>query len=212
MLREIYGNAELGYRMRRGYEPAAVPDRISRNGSAPYISQLRPSRVQPAGFEIGYENPEANCAPACMAMIARQRGLAKEWVYPEHLINYLGRIGKTDSEGTNGPGIVAMAEALGLQADIHGPGADLSWIARQISAGNSVLANGNPTGWSGVPSKPGAGHWILVWDRNGSDFLVNDPYDESRRIVTAHALHNFISSHFTGGYQISIGTESPSGW
>jgi hypothetical protein len=191
--------AEEGCRIKPRSPVASEGTELWRRNPPPHVSQLRP-----AGFEHGYVGGDVNCAPASVASMARQRRLVSGLIDDAQLIRRLRTIGRTDDSGTNGPGILAMAEALGLRGESHGPGADLSWITNRLKQGHSVLANGNPTGWGGAPTERDAGHWVLVWEMLDSSFLVHDPY-ETKWVVTAETLTNFIRTHFTGGCQIAIG-------
>jgi hypothetical protein len=169
---------------------------------APYINQYHPN-----GEGQGYTNGGANCGPTSMAMIARAFGYGAG-LSDAKLINKLGGIGGTSSNGTGIGGIVSMAKAIGKQGDTH-KGADTNWITAQLKAGKLVVANGDyfamaPHANNGRIGQ--GGHYVAVVGLAGQgNFIVNDPADKAVRSVSPGALAHFISSNSNGGYQIAIG-------
>lgn len=170
-------------------------------GKVPYINQYHP-----AGAANGYTNGPSNCGPTSMAMIARAFGYGNG-MSDAKLINHLGRIGGTTSAGSSVNGIAAMAHAMGKNAQIRGPGANVEWIAQQLKAGKYVVANGDY--YAMPPHANGAktsGHYVTVagMDKSGN-FIVRDPADQRVSTITPQQLASFIRSNPNGGYQIAIG-------
>jgi hypothetical protein len=167
----------------------------------PYINQL-----SPAGADGSYTNGAMNCGPAAMAMLARDLGYGAGMTDAQ-LINHLGGIGGTNStEGTNVNGIVAMANAMGKNAQIH-QGTDVSWMADQLRQGKQVVALGD---FHAMPPHQDegrtSGHFVTVtgMDANGN-FLVRDPADPNVRAVSPEQMAHFLGSHPAGGHQVAIG-------
>ncbi len=180
-------------------EPGPAPK--PGHGKTPYINQY-----SPAGTGQGYTNGSANCGPTSVAMIARAFGYRKD-LSDAKLINHLGKIGHTTGAGTGVNGISAMGQAMGLRAQVKGPGAHVDWIRSELRAGRMVVANGDYHAMA--PHKNNAktsGHYVLVYglDDNGR-FLVHDPADRRVQSVSATELATFIKSNPNGGWQISIG-------
>jgi len=182
-------------------EPAPEAPPAPALGQAPYINQY-----SPAGREQGYTNGPSNCGPASMAMVARAIGYRGD-LSDAKLINHLGGIGRTTENGTGVNGISTMAQALGLQPQTRGPGANVDWIAEELRAGKMVIANGDY--FAMAPHEDpnrSSGHYVLVYgiDESGR-FLVHDPADRRVSSVSAADLGKFIRSNPNGGYQISVG-------
>ncbi len=186
--------------------PAAPVERVEENGptnrtAPPFISQYRPN-----GAERGYYNGPANCGPTSMAMLARAMGYG-EGMTDAQLINHLGQKGGTSGDGTNVNGIVAMAQAMGKQGQIRGPGANVDWIREQLQQGKMVVANGD---YYAMPPHQNeartSGHYVLVHgiDAQGR-FLVHDPADQNVKSVSAQELAYFINQNPNGGWQIGVG-------
>ncbi len=180
-------------------QPAGGPSQAGRY--VPYINQYTP-----ANRDYGYTNGNANCGPTSVAMIARAVGYGSN-LGDAQLINYLGSVGKTTSAGTSVNGIAAMAQAMGLPAEIRGPSAQVGWIADQLRAGRFVVANGDYFAMRPHedPSRT-SGHYVLITgiDAQGY-FQVLDPADANSRMVTEDELRYYISSNRNGGYQIAVG-------
>ena len=189
-------------------DPVALtgPSKVGDNahvdaGKVPYINQYRPD-----GAERGYSNGSSNCGPTSMAMIARSFGYG-EGLSDAQLINKLGGIGGTTGAGTSVNGIVAMATAMGKNAQMKGPGANVDWIRSQLEAGKLVVANGD---YYAMPPHQNesrtSGHYVTVAgiDDKGN-FIIRDPADANVKTVTAEQLAHFLNSNPNGGYQVSIG-------
>jgi hypothetical protein len=174
----------------------------TRPGETPFISQYNPS-----GAGAGYTNGAANCAPASMAMIARSMGLG-EGLTDAQLINKLGAAGGTDADGTSINGVVAMANELGVNAEIHGPRADADWIAQTLASGKKIVANGDYYAAPGhYQAGKSSGHYIEV-DSMNADGTVNvrDPADPNLKTMTMQELATFINANkINGGYCVAIG-------
>lgn len=177
-----------------------APGAATGSGDVPFISQY-----SPAGQEGGYHNGGSNCGPTSMAMIARSFGYG-QGMTDAQLINHLGSVGGTTEEGTNCNGIIAMAQAMGKTAKMHGPGADTAWIADQLRQGKKVIAN---LDYYACPphqndSKVG-GHYLTVtgMDANGN-FLINDPADPNCKVMSPAQLQYAINRNPNGGFQYSI--------
>ncbi|WP_257453300.1 C39 family peptidase [Archangium lipolyticum] len=167
----------------------------------PYINQLSPT-----GADGSYTNGAMNCGPASMAMLAREMGYGAGMTDAQ-LINHLGQIGGTNSsEGTNVNGIVAMANAMGKNAQIN-QGTNVSWMADQLRQGKQVVALGD---FHAMPPHQDegrtSGHFVTVtgMDANGN-FLVRDPADPNVRAVSPEQMAHFLGSHPAGGHQVAIG-------
>lgn len=179
---------------------------VSNNGpvdasKVPFISQY-----SPAGQENGYTNGSANCGPTSMAMIARAFGYG-QGMTDAQLINHLGRAGGTTGDGTNVNGILAMAQAMGKQGEMKGPGADVNWIAEQLKAGKMVVANLDYYATAGHQNDgKTSGHYVTVagMDANGN-FIIRDPADQNVKTLTPQQLAYAISQNPNGGYQFAIG-------
>jgi hypothetical protein len=123
------------------------------------------------------------------------------------LINHLGKIGGTTSNGTSVNGLVAMANAMGKQGTVKGPGANVQWIEEQLKAGKMVIANGDY--YAMAPHENGgrtSGHYVSVVgkDANGN-FIIRDPADQNVKTVSPAELAKFINSNPNGGWQVSVG-------
>ncbi|MBM3275006.1 MAG: C39 family peptidase [Candidatus Sericytochromatia bacterium] len=167
----------------------------------PYISQY-----SPAGREFGYTNGNANCGPASMAMVARAIGYGSN-LNDAQLINYLGGVGRTGASGTSVNGIAAMAQTMGLAAEIRGSGPDTAWIAQQLTAGRYVVANGDYFAMAphANPNRT-SGHYVLITGRDAyGRFLVQDPADPDARAVDEQELAHYIRSNTNGGFQVAVG-------
>jgi hypothetical protein len=167
----------------------------------PFISQY-----SPAGQEGGYTNGPSNCGPTSMAMIARGFGYG-QGMTDAQLINHLGRIGGTTGDGTNVNGILAMAQAMGKQGEMKGPGADVNWIAEQLKSGKQVVANLDYYATAGHQNDARtSGHYVTVagMDANGN-FIIRDPADQNVKTLTPAQLQYAISQNPNGGYQFAIG-------
>lgn len=186
--------------------PAPAPSRVEDRdpvgaSKVPYISQYRP-----VGAERGYTNGRANCGPTSMAMLARAFGYRKD-LADAQLINHLGRIGGTGSNGTNVNGIAAMARAMGKSAQVKGPGPNVEWMKEQLRSGKLLVANGD---YYAMPPHQNegrtSGHYVTVagLDANGN-FIVRDPADQNVRTITAAQMAHFIRSNPNGGWCISVG-------
>lgn len=180
--------------------PAPPPGPVSRR-EVPFISQY-----SPAGREGGYTNGNANCGPTSMAMVARAIGYGQDMT-DARLINHLGEIGHTTSNGTGVNGIAVMARAMGLPAETRGPGPNVGWIVEQLRAGRFVVANGDYFAMK-PHEDPGrtSGHYVLLTgiDDDGR-ILVRDPADSRVHSVSETELAHFIRSNPNGGYQIAVG-------
>jgi len=139
-----------------------------------------------------------------MAMVARHRGLFRDLPSDARLINVLGAYGQTGAEGTTQNGLIAMALLLGLRLNIHGPGPDLRWIDDHLGKDQLVIAQGNSTGWSGVPTRHRSGHYVLVFKKEGQQYWLNDPLATAPLLKAPDELHNFIATHHRGGFQIAV--------
>lgn len=173
----------------------------AKRSNVPYINQYRPD-----GAERGYGNGPANCGPASAAMIARSFGYGKGMTDAQ-LINHLGAVAGTNANGTGVNGIALMAQQMGKQGVVKGPGANTDWMVEQLKAGKMVVANGDL--YAMPPHQNEArtsGHYVTVYgvDNNGN-FLVHDPADQNVKTVTAEQMRHFINSNPNGGWQISIG-------
>ncbi len=171
-----------------------------RAGNVPLISQYNPS-----GNNGSYWNGPANCGPTSMAMFARSRGYG-EGMTDAQLINHLGKIGGTSSNGTGVNGIVSMAQAIGAPAQAK-YSVSTQWIADQLRDGKQVVANGNY--YAMPPHANGgknSGHFVSVvgMDDRGN-FLVNDPADPNVRAVSPEAMNQFLRTHQLGGNAIALG-------
>jgi predicted double-glycine peptidase len=167
----------------------------------PYINQLSPT-----GADGSYTNGAMNCGPTAMAMLARSMGIGAGMTDAQ-LINHLGEIGGTNStEGTNVNGIVAMANAMGQNAQVN-TGTDVSWMADQLRQGKQIVALGD---FHAMPPHQDdartSGHFVTVtgMDANGN-FLVRDPADPNVRTVTPEQMAQFLGSHPAGGHTIAVG-------
>ncbi len=167
----------------------------------PFISQY-----SPAGNDGSYYNGGSNCGPTSMAMIARGFGYG-EGMTDAQLINHLGQKGGTTGDGTGVNGILAMAQAMGKQGEMKGPGADVNWIAEQLKAGKQVVANLDYYATAGHQNEgKTSGHYVTVagMDANGN-FIVRDPADQNIKTLTPQELQYAISQNPNGGYQFAIG-------
>lgn len=173
-------------------------------GAVPYINQF-----EPGGKDGSYTNASSNCGPTSMAMIARSMGYGAD-LSDAQLINQLGQMGGTTSDGTGVNGIVAMANGIGQNAEMRGPGPNTDWIAQQLKAGKQVVANGDyfAMGDHNRDKIGQGGHFVAVvgLDEQGR-FLVNDPADSgiSPRAFSASELSSFIGANTNGGYQVAVG-------
>jgi hypothetical protein len=167
----------------------------------PYINQYRP-----AGREYGYTNGNANCGPTSMAMVARAFGYGGN-LSDAQLINYLGGVGRTGASGTSVNGIAAMAQTMGLSAEIRGSGPDTAWIAEQLATGKYVVANGDYYAMAPhANSNRTSGHYVLITGRDAyGRFLVQDPADPDARVVDDRELAHYIRSNTNGGFQVAVG-------
>ncbi|NTX35642.1 C39 family peptidase [Myxococcus sp. CA033] len=184
------------------------------DGAAPVTGDGRvdPSKVpqisqyNPAGKNGSYTNGPANCGPTSMAQIARAYGYGKDMTDAQ-LINHLGKIGGTSSNGTGVNGISAMAKAMGKESVMKGPGANVEWITEQLKAGKLVVANGD---YHAMPPHQNegrtSGHYVTVagMDSKGN-FIVRDPADANVKTITPEQMKHFLSSNPNGGYQMAIG-------
>ncbi|MCE9667014.1 C39 family peptidase [Myxococcus stipitatus] len=164
------------------------------------------SQYNPAGKSGGYTNGPANCGPTSMAQIARAFGYGKD-MNDAQLINHLGKIGGTGSNGTGVNGIAQMAKAMGKNCVTKGPGANVEWIADQLKQGKLVVANGD---YHAMPPHQNegrtSGHYVTVagMDSKGN-FIVRDPADANVKTITPEQMKHFLRSNPNGGYQMAIG-------
>jgi hypothetical protein len=140
-----------------------------------------------------------------MAMIARSMGYGSNMTDAQ-LINNLGAVGGTSSAGTSINGIVAMANQIGANADVHGPQADLSWMDQSLAAGKKIVANGNYYDEPGHGSGD-SGHYIdVVGKTSDGNYIVEDPADPNEHTFTPAQMAAFINGNTTnGGYCVAIG-------
>ncbi|HYV49167.1 MAG TPA: C39 family peptidase [Myxococcaceae bacterium] len=168
-------------------------------GAAPYINQLNPAERDPQ-----YQG-QVYCGPTVMAMIARSRGIG-EGLSDSQLIEQFAQIGRTNAKGTTGNGMVAIGEALGLQANAA-QGADLSFINGQLGQGRPVVAMGNYFALPPhVQAGQNSGHYVLV---QGTDALGNyrlsDPMTDKVTVVTPETLRGFMAGNPEGQFALSFG-------
>ncbi|HEX8701134.1 MAG TPA: C39 family peptidase [Myxococcaceae bacterium] len=167
----------------------------------PFISQY-----SPAGAANGYTNGPSNCGPTSMAMIARGFGYG-QGMTDAQLINHLGAKGGTSGDGTNVNGILAMAQAMGKQGEMKGPGADVNWIAEQLKSGKAVVANLDYYATAGHQNDgKTSGHYVTVagMDADGN-FIIRDPADQNIKTLTPAQLQYAINQNPNGGFQFAIG-------
>jgi hypothetical protein len=180
---------------------AIAPVASGRAGEVPRISQY-----SPAGASHGYTNGNANCGPTSMAQIARAVGYGKG-MQDAQLINHLGRIGGTGSNGTGVNGIVAMARAMGKTGVVKGPGPNIAWMKEQLAQGKLLVANGD---YHAMPPHQNeartSGHYVTVAgvDARGN-FIVRDPADGRVNTISPDQMAHFIRSNPNGGWCISVG-------
>ena len=179
----------------------AVGGQSTGAGNVPWISQYNPS-----GAQNGYSNGPANCGPTSMAMIARSLGKG-DGMTDAQLINHLGQVGGTTADGSSVNGIVAMAQDIGANAEIHGPHADMNWIDQQLASGGKIVANGDYYAEPGHASGGRqSGHYLVVDGKNADGtYSIKDPADGSETRMTAAELARFINSNpVNGGYCVSV--------
>lgn len=180
---------------------SAVGGKSTGAGQVPWISQYNPS-----GAENGYYNGPANCGPTSMAMIARSLGKG-DGMTDAQLINHLGQVGGTTADGSSVNGIVAMAQDIGANAEIHGPHADINWIDQQLASGSKIVANGDYYAEPGHASGGRqSGHYLVVDGKNADGtYSIKDPADGSETRMTAAELARFINSNpVNGGYCVAV--------
>jgi hypothetical protein len=164
----------------------------------PYIDQYNP-----AGKDVHYDGSE-NCGPAILAGIAKARGQTGG-LEDAGLIMLLAEVAGTGEDGTNGYGMIAALDWLGMETAANA-GGDLDWIDDELAAGHDVIANGD---FYAIPGReePGShsGHYIAVTGvRDGwSVYEVTDPAGRSVKSLTDWQLRDFIESHPQGGFTIS---------
>jgi hypothetical protein len=166
----------------------------------------RVDQYNPVGEKAGYDGT-VNCGPAVMTMIAKAEGFQPK-ASEAQLIGQFAQIAQTDVGGTSGNGLIACAEAMGLQT-AAAEGADMAFVDSALNAGKYVIANGDYYAMAphDEPSLS-AGHYVLVHGINGDGlYMVNDPADANVSTVSRDALMGFVLSHPQGGFVISVLSE-----
>lgn len=137
--------------------------------SAPVISQRFP-----AGREPDYRG-EKRCGPASVAMVARGFHRRPQ-LSDAALIETLDRVDDgVENRATTPAGIVRMAEALRLRAQMHA-GFDGAWLRRVLKRGGLVVALGRPRYLPPTEAHTG-GHFVsIVGVTRSGAFVVNDSY------------------------------------
>ena len=137
-------------------------------------------------------------------MIARAIGWHPE-LSEARLINTLGDIGGTSSEGTSIGGLQKMAQAMGKNVQSVA-GANLTFANGKLAEGKWVIFNGdyhemdphrNPARTSG--------HYVLCYGIRDGRYLVHDPADNRVSLVSPDEMVRFIKANPNGGFQIAVG-------
>lgn len=177
---EAYSRA-LGFSIRRDaggalrIEPkvasgqAAVARKLPDDPESFFVTQY------PSRYNRWASDKNANCGPACMAMVALAYGVAPEGMLPgdrQALIVWCRQsmtLGRQDQgRGTTCHEIERAATQLGLNSHMIARFQDLD---QALARGELVVVAGDTSriGWGG------GDHFLLCVGRRGSDYLINDP-------------------------------------
>jgi len=166
----------------------------------PEISQLHPQ-----GEDGNYDNGDMNCAPAALAMIAREHpdmmlnGNPVGAYTDAQLINAIGQHAQTNFQGTSPNGLIAAAEDMGFQTAARQGGYNANFIDGVLAQGGSVVANG-----AYFIDDQLAGHFVTVAAKNqDGTYTVNDPL-QGRVTWTADELNRFLLAN-PNNHGVSIG-------
>jgi len=167
----------------------------------PAISQLHPQ-----GQDGNYENGDMNCAPAALAMIARDHpdatlnGQPVGALTDAQLISAIGQHADTNKQGTSPNGLIAAAQDMGFQTSAHQGGYNANYIDNVLAQGGSVIANG-----AYFIDDQLAGHFVTVAAKNqDGTYTINDPL-QGRVTWTADELNRFLLANpHNGGVSIGI--------
>lgn len=150
-------------------EKSAPVRRIPDDPESFFVTQY-PSRYNRWATE-----KNANCGPACVAMVALAYGMAPEGLMPgdrQALILWCRQsmtLGRQDqTRGTTCHEIERAATQVGLNSHLIARYQDLD---QALARGQLVVVAGdtNRLGWGG------GDHFLLCVGRRGSDYLINDP-------------------------------------
>ena len=210
-VKDTFGNAATA--TARGVAPgsvdtAALKTGWGRNGNGRALGHDLPAidQLHPRGEGGGYTNGDMNCAPAALAMIARDHpgamlnGQHVGALTDAQLISAIGQHANTNAEGTSPNGLIAAAEDMGFQTSAQQGGYDANFIDGVLAKGGSVVANG-----AYYIDDQLAGHFVTVAARNqDGSYVINDPL-QGRVTWTADELNRFLRANpHNGGVSIGI--------
>ena len=201
----------------------------------PGIDQKDPNLDGKQGF---YNFGQTNCGPTSMAQIARGKALedpnySLTWTEDgqqvtkkvadmtnEELVSTLGKIGKTDGEGTSPLGIIDMANAAGLSVDdsevMYDPNwregqpsnsFNEQWLTDQLANGKKVVINGAYEAQGQNGNTELVGHYMTIAGQNADGtFAVVDPWDGKVKNYSASELAKFMQANpSNGGVMLAMG-------
>lgn len=164
----IVGGNGVGRRNFGGRGPESV------NGAA-YFSQNDPrwsNAPYVQGANDGATIGDTGCAPASMAMVAKQLGAGN--ANPVNMANMASAGGYRDQTGTNQKYVDYAANKMGMEhSSTYNPSA--AYIQSQAAQGNPVMLNGISAGEPGS-AYTDAGHYVVAVGTDSSgNVIVNDP-------------------------------------
>ncbi|ADO69982.1 hypothetical protein [Stigmatella aurantiaca] len=178
--------------------PVQAP-RAEGAASLPHINQLRPK-----GANSNYVNGPYNCAPAVVAMVARNWG-KQGHLNDAQLINSLGK-GIVTPQGTTPEGVAQMLGRIGVPLAgeaLAGQYSDAA-LKQHLQQGNSLIAQ---VGVNDPATGQDSAHYVLIQKGTADgNYVVSDPMANKPYVITPKQLREAVGrAPPDGGLLIPVG-------